>query len=246
MPGGFIPPEQIKQIGWSRQGRRNPKRRTGKIKSFLSFFLVEARGVEPLSENASTGTSPGADGYLHSLTQAWAVTLRGLVASLFMVRSKLCAHTCTTKRRPIPARGPSGLDGCVKPQRELRYRCSLIYKVAHFKDVRRIRPLFPPLRPRRNQYAPVSPEQSPYRSLSPKSESSFNPPLPQFLLCCTRNCGKSGAGGWFISAGIAEIVSSNWQGGMPRQREIKDLGLLRLGVVHAEGLHGDGLHPLLL
>ena len=36
----------------------------------VSFFLVEARGVEPLSENASTGTSPGADGYLHSLTQA--------------------------------------------------------------------------------------------------------------------------------------------------------------------------------
>ena len=34
------------------------------------FFLVEARGVEPLSENMSTGTSPGADGYLHSLTQA--------------------------------------------------------------------------------------------------------------------------------------------------------------------------------
>ena len=36
----------------------------------VSFFLVEARGVEPLSENASTGTSPGADGYLQSLTQA--------------------------------------------------------------------------------------------------------------------------------------------------------------------------------
>ena len=129
MPDGFIPPEQIKQIGWSRQGRRNPKRRTGKIKSFLSFFLVEARGVEPLSENASTGTSPGADGYLHSLTQAWAVTLRGLVASLFMVRSKLCAHTCTTRRRPIPDRGPSRLDGRVKPRRELRYRRSLIYKL---------------------------------------------------------------------------------------------------------------------
>ena len=140
-------------------------------------LLVEARGVEPLSENASTGTSPGADGYLHSLTQAWAVTLRGLVASLFMVRSKLCAHTCTTKRRPIPARGPSGLDGCVKPQRELRYRCSLIYKVAHFKDVRRIRPLFPPLRPRRNQYAPGS-SQSPLSSgHPPKADIRQSAPL---------------------------------------------------------------------
>ena len=43
--------------------------------------LVEAGGVEPPSENASTGTSPGADSHLHSLTQAWADTLRGLVAS---------------------------------------------------------------------------------------------------------------------------------------------------------------------
>ena len=74
-------------------------------------------------------TSPGAAGHLHSLTQAWADTLRGLVASLFMVRSKLCAHTCTTQSRPAPARGPSGEDGRVKPRRELRYRCSLIYKV---------------------------------------------------------------------------------------------------------------------
>ena len=79
--------------------------------SSLKDQLVEAGGVEPPSENASSGTSPGADGHLHSLTQAWADTLRGLVASLFMVRSKLCAHTCTTKRRPIPDRGPSGWNG---------------------------------------------------------------------------------------------------------------------------------------
>ena len=46
-----------------------------------------------------------------------------------MVRSKLCARTCTTHRRPVPARGPSGQDGRVKPRRELRYRRSLIYKV---------------------------------------------------------------------------------------------------------------------
>ena len=32
--------------------------------------LVEAGGVEPPSENASSGTSPGADGHLHSLTPA--------------------------------------------------------------------------------------------------------------------------------------------------------------------------------
>ena len=52
-----------------------------------------------------------------------------MVASLFMVRSKLCALTCTTRRRPIPDRGPSRLDGRVKPRRELRCRRSLIYKL---------------------------------------------------------------------------------------------------------------------
>ncbi len=65
-------------------------------------FMVELRGVEPLSENASSGTSPGAVSHLHSLTQAWANTLKGLVASLFMVRSKLCARTGTTHFTPDP------------------------------------------------------------------------------------------------------------------------------------------------
>ena len=44
-------------------------------------FMVEARGVEPLSESISTGTSPSADDPLHSLTQAQVVTLLGLVES---------------------------------------------------------------------------------------------------------------------------------------------------------------------
>ena len=40
-------------------------------KAFLnSFDEMEMRGVEPLSESTSTGTSPGADGYLHSLAGA--------------------------------------------------------------------------------------------------------------------------------------------------------------------------------
>ena len=43
--------------------------------------LVEARGVEPLSENTSTGTSPGAFDYLHSLAGTETETLTGLVAS---------------------------------------------------------------------------------------------------------------------------------------------------------------------
>ena len=99
----------------------------------MSFFLVELRGVEPLSESTSTGTSPSADDHLHSLTQAWVVTLLGLVASLCMVRSKLCARTDATQSRLIRARGPARSDGRFKQRRERRYRCSLIYKLPIFK-----------------------------------------------------------------------------------------------------------------
>ena len=73
-------------------------------------FLVEMGGIEPPSESALTGTSPGADGYLHSLIPAQAVMLGDLVASLCMVRSKLCARMFTTDRRPVPGRGPPGRD----------------------------------------------------------------------------------------------------------------------------------------
>ena len=67
--------------------------------------MVEMGGVEPPSESVLTGTSPGADGYLHSLVRARAVTLRDLVASSCMAGAKLCRRTFTTDRRPIPGRG---------------------------------------------------------------------------------------------------------------------------------------------
>ena len=70
--------------------------------------MVEMAGVEPASESTLTGTSPGADGYLHSLASAGAVTLESLVASLCVARAKLSALTFTTNRRPIPGRGPPG------------------------------------------------------------------------------------------------------------------------------------------
>ena len=73
--------------------------------------LVEAGGVEPPSESIFMETSPGADSHLHSLTQAWTDTLKGLVASLCMVSSKLCLLTFAAKRRPIPSRGPLGWNG---------------------------------------------------------------------------------------------------------------------------------------
>ena len=46
-----------------------------------AFIVVEARGVEPLSESTSTETSPSADGRLHSLTQPQTVKLLSLVES---------------------------------------------------------------------------------------------------------------------------------------------------------------------
>ena len=65
-------------------------------------FLVEAGGVEPPSENTSSGTSPGADGPLHSLAMTQAVMLHGSVASFVMPGAKLTPVTCTTQITPKP------------------------------------------------------------------------------------------------------------------------------------------------
>ena len=45
------------------------------------LFMVEPRGIEPLSEGNLDGLSPGAVCYLHSLTVPRTNTLYGLVAS---------------------------------------------------------------------------------------------------------------------------------------------------------------------
>jgi hypothetical protein len=60
--------------------------------------------------------------------------------------------------------------------------CSLIYKDAHFKDGRRIRPLFASRRPRRNHCIPTS-EFPALSSLPAKAETS---PAPGFLLSETQ------------------------------------------------------------
>ncbi len=92
-------------------------------------ILVEAGGIEPPSESASSGTSPGAESHLHSLTRAWAHTLTGLVASLCMVRSKLCALTFAANQRPAAGPRPSRRGRSLLRQREEQaYRCSLIYR----------------------------------------------------------------------------------------------------------------------
>ena len=75
-------------------------------KSLSKVLLVEMGGVEPPSESTLTGTSPSAYGQLHSLPCAPAVRLTESVASLCVVRSKLCALTGTTDRRSVSGRGP--------------------------------------------------------------------------------------------------------------------------------------------
>ena len=64
------------------------------------IFMVEAGGVEPPSENTSSGTSPGADGCFYSRAMPQAVMLHGLVASFVMPGAKLTPVTCTTKIMP--------------------------------------------------------------------------------------------------------------------------------------------------
>ena len=95
--------------------------------------MVEARRVELLSENTSKGTSPGADaccGDLLPCSLSYRPNVKPIVrvASLCMVRSKLCALTFASHRRLPPGRGPPGGDGSrLKPRPEQLYRCSLIY-----------------------------------------------------------------------------------------------------------------------
>ena len=68
--------------------------------SWAAFFMVELRGIEPLSENNLTGLSSGAVCYFHSLTEAGTNTLIGLVESLCMGESTLSRRTVTTQITP--------------------------------------------------------------------------------------------------------------------------------------------------
>jgi len=144
--------------------------------------LVEMGGVEPPSGSVLWRDSPGADGYLHSLARPQAVMLPGLVASLFMVRAKLTARTVTTKNytqnRPVV---PPAWMGSLKRLPVDYCYCSLIYKDAHFKDGRRIRPLRSTPHPRRNQYIPMGAYifcgKCGFASLTMRLQRGTSPPL---------------------------------------------------------------------
>ena len=75
------------------------------------FYLVETRRIELLSENSSIGGSPSAVCDRYSLARKFTNNLMRLVASLFMVGSKLCTLTFTTRWRSYPSRGTLGKNG---------------------------------------------------------------------------------------------------------------------------------------
>ena len=117
--------------------------------------MVEPRGFEPLSESNLERVSPGAVCYLHSLIPAGTNTLRELVASLFMVRAKLSAHTVSTQITPEPGswtfRGGWAPNQAAIATELLSVKFK---KIARFIVARRHGPLLQPHYPRRNQYGP--------------------------------------------------------------------------------------------
>ena len=124
-------------------------------------ILVEVGGVEPPSESTLTGLSPGADSYCGSLPSCspsgrQAVTPVGWVR--VMMRGQVNSFPPHGRHIndafpglwPLRFRRPPLIR-----QRQQRYCCCLIYKIAHFEDAGRIRPLIPPPHPRRNRYTPM-------------------------------------------------------------------------------------------
>ena len=63
-----------KRLRFEKEEQRRERALTYKISRSKRYIacsdVVEARGVEPLSESTSTDLSPGADGYLDSLARA--------------------------------------------------------------------------------------------------------------------------------------------------------------------------------
>ena len=104
--------EAVKRLRFEKEKQRRESALTYKISRSKLYIacsdVVEMGGVEPPSESTLTGTSPSAYGHLYSLPCAPAVRLAESVASLCVVRSKLCALTGTTDRRSVPGRGPPG------------------------------------------------------------------------------------------------------------------------------------------
>ena len=98
-----------------RQSRRKKRRCSS------NTVLVEARGVEPLSESSFTQTSPGAECCLKFPKRADSIQTALSGISLIQRRyGKSSRRSFTANRRPYRSRGTPRKDGClIKQQKQI-------------------------------------------------------------------------------------------------------------------------------
>ena len=87
----------------------------------VALFVVEVRGVEPLSESISARFSPSADKFQHSLAVQTLNRLYGSVESSCVGGATLTRRTDATSTTPSPACGLSGSDGHGLKPRQQQY-----------------------------------------------------------------------------------------------------------------------------
>ena len=130
---------------------------------------MEARGVEPLSENRPTRLSPSALGIFHSLTQAPAQRVLGLVASYLLLEGQ------SFPPNRAPPNGvstpPGGQDG--RNVAALRCECDFVFVRVYFfcrllSQLRRLRLAYPASR------VPVETVTPPCLLFLPFAERAFH------------------------------------------------------------------------
>ena len=98
-----------------RQSRRRKRRCSS------NTVLVEARGVEPLSESPFTQTSPGAECCLKFPNRA--DSIQTALSGIFLLRrryGKSSRLSFTANRRPVRSRGTQRQNGClIKQQKQI-------------------------------------------------------------------------------------------------------------------------------
>ena len=115
-----------------------------KNRRIIGGFMVEARGVEPLSENRPTRLSPSALGIFHSLARAPAQRVPGLVASSLAVKgSKLSPNRAPPNGVSAPPGGQGGRNVAA-----LRCECDFVFVRVYFfcrllSQFRRLRLAYP-------------------------------------------------------------------------------------------------------
>lgn len=125
--------------------------------SIPSFNLVEARGIEPLSENHLPRLSPSAADLLGFPSPDAERQASGYGSRLVHDGdSGTSPFTFTASSRLYPGRGIPGRDGSLIRPRAQQCCCRLFLKVADFKAGPHRYSLTKAHNPRRNLYAPIS------------------------------------------------------------------------------------------